>query len=412
MLKILKLKATIDNENKLNFIENKGDYVGNNKISIPANKEWYNSVYTYNKNLIKLLPVVDNVIIYLIRSYFNMYNRRLERYIKIRKVPTWKKRLSSRKIWVSKADIKHNNDKVLITLYTYNRQYIYYLDRFRKLFTKNNFIDFYFTRISIKLKKLLNLYKDLKISNNEKINLKSDFIKINKNLFKTKIFKIRVSQTMLLNKLKFTSGWLLPLKILLQKVYNKKIELNIVRLRNYHLNSDILAQVITSKIRNRKNKVLKVLKASLRNINTPILNKKTVIRVPYKLVEVQNKILSDYILKSNVKNISSKADLLDLALESFLKTNSLESNIINSIKYKVISGIKVQASGRLTRRITASRAIYKFKYVGTLKNIDSSYKGLSSVTIKGNQKLNMQYTFLKSKTKIGAFGLKGWVSSY
>ena len=43
-------------------------------------------------------------------------------------------------------------------------------------------------------------------------------------------------------------------------------------------------------------------------------------------------------------------------------------------------------------------------------NIDSSYKGLSSVLLRNKLSSNLQYTKLNSKTRIGSFGLKGWVS--
>jgi hypothetical protein len=43
--------------------------------------------------------------------------------------------------------------------------------------------------------------------------------------------------------------------------------------------------------------------------------------------------------------------------------------------------------------------------------MDSSYKGLSSVLLRGHVKSNLQFTKIKSKTRIGSFGLKGWVSS-
>ena len=36
-------------------------------------KEWCNSVYAYNKDALKLLPVYDNIITKLIRGYFNFY---------------------------------------------------------------------------------------------------------------------------------------------------------------------------------------------------------------------------------------------------------------------------------------------------------------------------------------------------
>ena len=81
--------------------------------------------------------------------------------------------------------------------------------------------------------------------------------------------------------------------------------------------------------------------------------------------------------------------------------------IFNNLKYKRVTGFRLEARGRLGRRYTASRSVFKLKYKGNLLNLDSSYKGISSVILKGNLKSNIQYTKLKSKTRIGSFGLKG-----
>ena len=89
----------------------------------------------------------------------------------------------------------------------------------------------------------------------------------------------------------------------------------------------------------------------------------------------------------------------------------LEEVILRDIKYKHVTGFRLETSGRLTRRYTASRSVSKLRYKGNLLNIDSSYRGLSSVLLKGNLKSNLQYTKLKSKTRIGSFGIKGWISS-
>jgi hypothetical protein len=51
------------------------------------------------------------------------------------------------------------------------------------------------------------------------------------------------------------------------------------------------------------------------------------------------------------------------------------------------------------------------RWKGSLKNIDSSYRGLSAVMLRGHVKSNLQYTMTNSKTRNGSFGLKGWVSS-
>jgi hypothetical protein len=58
----------------------------------------------------------------LIKSYFNLYNYRLEREIRTNRLLLRLRRLSSHKIYVSNGEFKHTNDKVIITLYIYNRQ--------------------------------------------------------------------------------------------------------------------------------------------------------------------------------------------------------------------------------------------------------------------------------------------------
>jgi len=81
--------------------------------------------------------------------------------------------------------------------------------------------------------------------------------------------------------------------------------------------------------------------------------------------------------------------------------------VLSNLKYRYVSGFRVQVKGRLSRRYTASRSVSKLKYRGNLLNFDSSYGGISSVILKGNLRSNLQYTKLKSKTRIGSFGLKG-----
>jgi hypothetical protein len=75
-----------------------------------------------------------------------------------------------------------------------------------------------------------------------------------------------------------------------------------------------------------------------------------------------------------------------------------------------MGGIRLEAKGRLTRRFTASRSVFKIKWKGSLKNIDSSYKGLSSMILRGHIKPNVQHSIINSKTRNGAFGIKGWIS--
>lgn len=79
MLNISKLKVNNKNLDK-NY--KKGNEIAQAKHYLPADKEWFNSVYAYNKNTIKLLPVADKVILKLLKSYFNLYSSTLERNVR------------------------------------------------------------------------------------------------------------------------------------------------------------------------------------------------------------------------------------------------------------------------------------------------------------------------------------------
>jgi hypothetical protein len=57
------------------------------------------------------------------------------------------------------------------------------------------------------------------------------------------------------NKLKFDGLFLSKLIDLIQQIYNKKVQLNIVNLKKMHLNSDIYTQAVSLKLRNRDNKL-------------------------------------------------------------------------------------------------------------------------------------------------------------
>ena len=92
--------------------------------------------------------------------------------------------------------------------------------------------------------------------------------------------------------------------------------------------------------------------------------------------------------------------------------NMNKNNILNTVKQQVVSGVRFEASGRLTRRLTAMRSVFKYRYTGSLKNVRSSYNNKSSAMLRGFVKSNLQYTVIDSKTRNGSFGLKGWISSH
>ncbi len=71
-----------------------------------------------------------------------------------------------------------------------------------------------------------------------------------------------------INKFKFDK-FLPGLKLLIGKLYNKKVELNLVNLKYLHLNSDIFAESVAIKLRNKKNSLLRVLRRCLKLVKIP-----------------------------------------------------------------------------------------------------------------------------------------------
>ena len=82
------------------------------------------------------------------------------------------------------------------------------------------------------------------------------------------------------------------------------------------------------------------------------------------------------------------------------------NEILANTKYKAITGVKIQIAGRLTRRATAAKAIFKGGQVGGLKNIDSSVLGFSVGLLRGHHRPNIQKAFHNSITKNGSFNVR------
>ncbi len=245
------------------------------------------------------------------------------------------RRLSLNKIFVSNGEFKHTNNKVIITLYMFNRQKRSYLNKMRKF----RFFNYFSAEIKKNIAKLIIRKTKLKI-----------------------------------------------LKTCLEKLYNKNVEFNLVNIKRFYINSDILSETITLKLTRNRKKILRYLKNMRKKIK---VNKKK-----YLFIEPKQ----DKIFKENL--VAIKKDFL---ADSLTKKRI----VFFGLKYKDITGFRLEARGRLTRRYTASRSVTKFRYKGNLLNIDSSHRGLSTVLLKGNLRSNLQYTKLKSKTRIGSFGIKG-----
>lgn len=314
------------------------------------------------------------------------------------------RRLSLNKIFVSNGEFKHTNNKVTITLYLFNRQKRSYLNRMKKLrffyfFTaeqRKNIAKKIMKESKLKilhyLRKaektettLLNLIKQegLKDKHGSAVNLSKyvgDFYKkyAKKSYIYIKTF-FYYKQLMYINRTKYSYTYLKYLKDCLERLYNKNVEFNLVNIKRFYLNSDILSESITLKLTKNRRKMLKYLKDVRKKIK---INRKKIL-----LVEpTGEKIFKESL---NIESLTNK------------------DFVISNLKYKDVTGFRLEARGRLTRRYTASRSVTKFRYKGNLLNIDSSHRGLSTILLKGNLRSNLQFTKLNSKTRIGSFGIKG-----
>jgi flagellar biosynthesis regulator FlaF len=229
------------------------------------------------------------------------------------------------------------------------------------------------------------------------------------------------------NNLKFDGGFISKLIDLVKQVYNKKVEFNIVNLKKMHLNSDVYTQAVSLKLKNRDNKLYRVLKASLRKIKLPVIKKideiqKKPNRDEFLVNIIRNNTIST-MLKRIKKNKIRNDNLIKLLLKfypladnlnlnvikkpfSIIRSFSLEDYVLRSLKHLNLRGIRVEAKGRLTRRFTASRSVSKLRCKGGLKNVDSSFRGLSTIMLRGIVKSNLQYSTINSKNRNGAFGIK------
>jgi len=468
----------------------------------PAAQEWFNSIYAYNKNSIKSLSIADKNLMYLLKSYFNSKKKHkilnIKRKNKEKPLLPRLRRISAKRVFIGKGDLKHTSTKVIITFYVYNTESMFLARKLmqlrfglfliekkiklKKTVTKDSEgnIKITYNRL-FSFKEYLNLRKHyewyisdmISLINKQtsKLNAINKYYKILKSLvweklltndqiylmFKNKAqsfypnnfpsfnYQITVAgkeykknldiyfKLLQDNKLKFDGIFMSKLIDLIQQIYNKNVELNIVNLKKMHLNSDIYTQAVSLKLRNRDNKLYRVLKASLRKIKLPVIRKidekqKKPNRDEFFINRIRNNTISSMFTLNNKKTKNIKDRLQNLLLKFYpladnLKINeikrssnlnrtvSLENYVLRSLKHLNLRGIRVEAKGRLTRRFTASRSVLKTKWKGGLKNVDSSFKGLSTIMLRGIVKSNLQYSTINSKNRNGAYGVKGWVSS-
>lgn len=401
----------------------------------PSVNEWHNSIYSYKKRTLISFLSKDSAVYTLLDSYFNLKPKLIRNNF-------YQKFSSLKRIFISKPEIKHSTNKIVITVYTLNKEkkfFLYKLNNLKDLllrkikprrieykryffekklrrklkrwyivnkYLKNGIIDQYI--LGLKKTKIIIFFYNI-IRKTKSFNKNIFIFKEKKNLFVLtivrKILKYKLKKTYLykrytgllyLNSFKFNLNLMLGLKNILYKIYNKKIELNIVNIKYLYLENNFFASVVVRKLNNRKNRIIKIIKRAIRSVKLPQLDHS--LKMEAKKVKIIKKRDKEIIINYNDLLINPKYSIL--------------RSVLKRVRNKHLIGIKLEGKGRLTRRLTASRSIFKSRSRGGLNNIFSSFQMLSTVMLKGFESTNVQYTNLNSKSRNGSFGLKSWISSY
>ena len=442
----------------------------------PANKEWVNSIYVYNKAT-KNFSALDKNLNRLMRSYLNLYSNKLRTKVRkhrSRRFEIRKARRLMNRILFSRAELKHTNDKIIITIYIYNadKKYLFNKiknmpalykahksDKLKRINTSKNLFIKKTYKTSSDIKSKINEHKKSFFFLENNVSDKNAFYNINtykkhfyfnytKKFLRKDIISVFYKQMLAFNKSKFEKKYLVLLTNHLTEVYKKKIEFNFVNIKHLYLDSYIFSTALITKLKKLakiKKSFLKGVKRFLDMFKVPNISSLDVYNDIYNRkmttqnVNIDNKMCIDAhnvsahnstsgndmeIYKKPFDNV--EYDILDNSFKiaklftdrGINITNSLHTlNYVSTItkafkstKYILINGIRLEIAGRFTKRSSAARSVFKIRNKGSIKNKDSSYKGLPAVLLKGYAKSNLQYNKSNSKVRGGSFGIKSWLS--
>src|SRR5690554_4703321 len=350
----------------------------------------------------------------MIKSYFNLHLK--NKFLGLKHMSLKRRHSLLRRIYVSNVEIKHTNNKAIITLYVINTQkntlYKRYIkskrffeslklnilkiqqnlfenkikflkDKLIKSLLNNRFILKRTRVLEFKFELLNKIMNYCNLSFNEHIK-KNIFNKL-KFIRKINIIRKHV-YTYKINKFKFEEIYFLyKLNNSLVKILNKKIEYNIINLKSLVYNTDIFTKALAFKLKKRKFFLMRGLnsiisRAKFPKVNTVIeradlskLKDTNLVHNKYKDVHLLSNLKNNedfFMFLRNMYNIHNKylkSHTLRLTSIGLVGINNkkmeevIKRLIFNSIKHKNMGGIRLEIKGRLTRRYRADRAVYKLK---------------------------------------------------
>jgi len=171
------------------------------------------------------------------------------------------------------------------------------------------------------------------------------------------------------------------LQSLLSRLYGKPVELQLTKLHRPHLDADILASVVTQKLRDRKTAPRRVIRDAAWKVQLP---------TDRSVVELQQA------KKQPGTAVTSRA--VERA-SAFGPLRTQTSNILRSLKLSQVSSVRVEAAGRLSKRITANRSQRKVARRG------ANAKG-AGYMVRGFRKGHVKVAMRAGKRRIGSYGIR------
>lgn len=393
------------------------------RYEAPVSKEWKNTAYFYDKNNLKNIPLNDINLNKTIKSYFNLHFK--NKFIHLKHMSLKRKRSLLKRIYVSNVEIKHTNNKAIITLYVLNTKkkilYKKYLKSKRVFESIKNYIlniqrNFLIKNLSSLKNRLIKSFLSGKFIVRSSRVLEFKFELLNKIINYSNLSFKRYIKKNIFNKFKFVRKiivlrrhiyqykintfkfeevyFLRKLNNILAKILNKKIEFNIINLKSLVFNTDIFTRALALKLRKRRFNVMRginsiINRARLPNVNTikerAGLSKHKDINLvhnKYKdshllsnlssnenffmflknMYNIHNEYLRSHTLKlTSTGSINPSYTLIGINNSKMRNEKIIKRSMFDSIKHKNLGGIRLEISGRLTRRNRADRAVYKLK---------------------------------------------------
>ncbi|KAH9837506.1 hypothetical protein Tdes44962_MAKER08317 [Teratosphaeria destructans] len=171
------------------------------------------------------------------------------------------------------------------------------------------------------------------------------------------------------------------LQSLLSRIYSKPVELNFIRLRRPHLDADILSSVVTQKLRDRRSTPRRVIRDAAWKAQLPTERSVTQLQ--------QARIRPGAVVASRQLERSS----------AFGPLRTDTARILQSILLSHVSSVRVEAAGRLSKRITANRSQRKVARRG------ANAKGAGKIVL-GYRKKHVRIFQKAGKRRIGSYGIR------